>query len=302
MVSFAQYYKPATLFIFGDECCAKISDNLIHIFDLDCMKIAIPNLLSIAILVCGGLVKVPQIVNVWKRKSAFGISMFSLLFEILSLSLTAAYNYRMKYPFENYGECIFLFGQTSAIFLLATIFGTNNNEAENKQLLETPSASTGLNSADFNQKNNGEAQTKETESEDVNSNAPNKLKVLQLKKKGSTPRSLALSILISSVFILILAFLCQFLINGASDVQLSNLFKYCVPPLYLLSRIDQIYTIYREKATGTISPISSILIALGSLVRVFTTFIKVDDYLMLFIALLAFCLNALILVQIRIYS
>ncbi|TPP63722.1 Mannose-P-dolichol utilization defect 1 [Fasciola gigantica] len=60
-------------------------------------------------------VKVPQIIKILKAKSGAGLSVPSLLLELLTFTSSFAYSVAKQFPFSSYGESIFLAFQTFLI-------------------------------------------------------------------------------------------------------------------------------------------------------------------------------------------
>ena len=72
-------------------------------------------------------------------------------------------------------------------------------------------------------------------------------------------------------------------------------------PIMVVSRSVQIMTNYSNKSTGALAFATCMLQFAGSGARVFTTMAEVDDSLMLMSCVVAFGLNALIMLQFMLY-
>ncbi|XP_074658129.1 mannose-P-dolichol utilization defect 1 protein-like isoform X2 [Tubulanus polymorphus] len=94
-----------------------------NFFEVVCLKILLSKVLGYAIIVGSVLVKLPQIVKILSAKSGAGISMLSIIMELVAIASAAAYGWAMKYPFSAYGEGIFLMIQTTLIGFFVLIFG-----------------------------------------------------------------------------------------------------------------------------------------------------------------------------------
>ncbi|XP_064456433.1 mannose-P-dolichol utilization defect 1 protein-like isoform X2 [Ornithodoros turicata] len=87
-----------------------------------CLKIALSKTLGYGIIVGSTLVKVPQIVKLWKAQSAEGISLASVLLELGGITATTAYSFANRYPFSAWGEGLFLAFETALIAMLVLQF------------------------------------------------------------------------------------------------------------------------------------------------------------------------------------
>ncbi|KAL3190362.1 hypothetical protein MRX96_019386 [Rhipicephalus microplus] len=85
----------------------KCYDEIIvrHNFEnVGCLKLALSKCLGYGIIVGSTLVKVPQIVKIVQTQSSEGISVTSVLMELMGMTATAAYSYAQRYPFSSWGE------------------------------------------------------------------------------------------------------------------------------------------------------------------------------------------------------
>ncbi|KAH6937402.1 hypothetical protein HPB50_000049 [Hyalomma asiaticum] len=86
----------------------KCYDEIIvrHNFEnVDCLKLAFSKCLGYGIIVGSTLVKVPQIVKIVQTQSGEGISVTSVLMELIGMTATAAYSYAQRYPFRTIHNC-----------------------------------------------------------------------------------------------------------------------------------------------------------------------------------------------------
>jgi mannose-P-dolichol utilization defect protein 1 len=104
----------------SEKCAASILSYDFE--DIECVKLTISKLLSYAILLGAVFVKVPQIFNIVKAKSAKGISFSSILMETLSIIILLAYNVREKNPLSTFGELGFLTVQNIIIMMLILVY------------------------------------------------------------------------------------------------------------------------------------------------------------------------------------
>eukprot|EP00871_Galdieria_phlegrea_P002274 jgi/Galph1/3047/GphlegSOOS_G1747.1 len=84
-----------------------------------CLKAIITRVLSYCVVVFAGIIKIPQILAIVYVKSAFGISLTSLMVETFGYVYNLAYHYRERYPFSSYGDFILLAVQNLLILLLS---------------------------------------------------------------------------------------------------------------------------------------------------------------------------------------
>lgn len=285
----AQVFRDCIMLLFGKECGKKVLDSFLDGFEADCMTLFLSRALSYGILLGGLFVKVPQIIRILNQGTAFGIPIFALILEIISLSLSVAYNFRKMHPFELYGEGFFLLIQTILIAFLVFFLGTEEKPKNLKDLQTEKSTAINNSQADTQDSLDEKDKTTPTSTQDGS---------VVAKKKGIT----SWPFLMASLFVCLLAFLYQFLLNFTTIQELALLVKYWAVPLFILSRFNQIIASFTAKSTGALSPISCFLVAAGSLARVFTTFVGVNDPLLMFSTSLAAFLNTVILVQIGLYA
>jgi len=77
--------------------------------DIECLKVTFIKTLGYSIVVLATIAKVPQIINIIKAGSTYGLSMFSIFVESVGFVLTVGYSYHYGNPFATYGELVFLF-------------------------------------------------------------------------------------------------------------------------------------------------------------------------------------------------
>jgi mannose-P-dolichol utilization defect protein 1 len=88
--------------------------------------------------------------------------------------------------------------------------------------------------------------------------------------------------------------------NIVNDQMIDWLFSLTIP-IFILGRIPQIYSNFKNKSTGQLSLITIFMQVGGSAARVFTTLQEVNDLLMLSGYLVALFLNGILLLQILWY-
>ncbi|CAK7240661.1 MAG: hypothetical protein STHCBS139747_002107 [Sporothrix thermara] len=103
--------------LLGDTCYqALILD--VDETNVECIKLAVSKGLGVGIVGASAVVKVPQILNLVRSRSAAGVSFLSYLLETTSYLVSLAYNVRNGFPFSTYGETAFILVQNVVITLL----------------------------------------------------------------------------------------------------------------------------------------------------------------------------------------
>lgn len=100
-----------------------------NFFDVPCLKMTIIKLLGYAIVVGSSIVKLPQVIKIFKAKSGEGISLLGMTLELLAISTSWAYCVGYEFPFSSYGESVFLAIQTSLIAAMVLAFSGKSAHA-----------------------------------------------------------------------------------------------------------------------------------------------------------------------------
>lgn len=108
--------------LIGEQCYSSLVLD-IDVADADCLKLAVSKALGIGIVGASSIVKVPQIVNLVRSRSASGVSFLSYLLETTSYLISLAYNVRRGFPFSTYGETALILGQNVVITVLVLKYG-----------------------------------------------------------------------------------------------------------------------------------------------------------------------------------
>ncbi|XP_070537849.1 mannose-P-dolichol utilization defect 1 protein homolog isoform X2 [Ptychodera flava] len=82
-----------------------------------------------AIILGSVIVKLPQILKILGAKSGEGISIISVIFELVAISATWSYSVANGYPFTAWGESFFLAVQTCLIGAMCLHFGGSSGKA-----------------------------------------------------------------------------------------------------------------------------------------------------------------------------
>ncbi|XP_059126961.1 mannose-P-dolichol utilization defect 1 protein isoform X1 [Peromyscus eremicus] len=89
--------------------------DLLHV---PCLKILLSKGLGLGIVAGSLLVKLPQILKILGAKSAEGLSLQSVMLELVALTGTVVYSIANNFPFSSWGEALFLTLQTVTICFL----------------------------------------------------------------------------------------------------------------------------------------------------------------------------------------
>ncbi|XP_071460178.1 mannose-P-dolichol utilization defect 1 protein isoform X1 [Marmota flaviventris] len=89
--------------------------DLLHV---PCLKILLSKGLGLAIVAGSLLVKLPQVFKILRAKSAEGLSLQSVMLELVALTGTMVYSITNNFPFSSWGEALFLMLQTITICFL----------------------------------------------------------------------------------------------------------------------------------------------------------------------------------------
>uniref|UniRef100_A0A8C0Q754 Mannose-P-dolichol utilization defect 1 protein n=3 Tax=Canis lupus TaxID=9612 RepID=A0A8C0Q754_CANLF len=89
--------------------------DLLHV---PCLKILLSKSLGLGIVAGSLLVKLPQVFKILKAKSAEGLSLQSVMLELVALTGTMVYSITNNFPFSSWGEALFLLFQTVTICFL----------------------------------------------------------------------------------------------------------------------------------------------------------------------------------------
>lgn len=90
----------------------------------ECAPLLISKALGIGIVLGGAIVKLPQIYKIWNASSAAGLSLLSILLELVNNAIIIGYSTRaLGVSFNNYGEYVFIAVQNVAIIFLLFHYG-----------------------------------------------------------------------------------------------------------------------------------------------------------------------------------
>ncbi|XP_057356934.1 mannose-P-dolichol utilization defect 1 protein isoform X3 [Manis pentadactyla] len=93
--------------------------DLLHV---PCLKILLSKVLGLGIVAGSLLVKLPQVFKILGAQSAEGLSLQSVILELVALTGTMVYSITNNFPFSSWGEALFLMLQTVTICFLVLHF------------------------------------------------------------------------------------------------------------------------------------------------------------------------------------
>lgn len=253
--------------LIGDKCYSSLVLD-IDVADEACLKLAVSKALGVGIVAASSVVKVPQIINLARSRSASGVSFLSYLLETSSYLISLAYNVRNGFPFSTYGETALILGQNvvitvlvlnysgragfAALFVaalagaLGALFTEGILDAKTMGLLQAGAGTLG-----------------------VASKLP---QILAIWQEGGTGQLSAFTVSLTS--------------GKPGDATCGH-----IPRQHVLVRA--------QKANLTLGQVFNYL--LGSLARVFTTLQEVDDKLILYSFVAGFALNLVLALQMLYY-
>ncbi|XP_018326908.1 mannose-P-dolichol utilization defect 1 protein homolog [Agrilus planipennis] len=122
------YVKDIALLLFSPACYDQYFLEF-NFLDVNCFKATLSKCLGVGIILGSLLVKIPQILKILKNKSAQGISLFSVTFDLIAITIYMAYSCVNGFPFTSWGDTAFLALQTVAIGFLVLFFGGSPSKA-----------------------------------------------------------------------------------------------------------------------------------------------------------------------------
>jgi mannose-P-dolichol utilization defect 1 len=93
------------------------------------LRYLVSNCLSYAVVVGASILKVPQILKVWQSSRADGISLVSIIVELLSYVISTSWGMVQGLPFRDYGENFFITVQLLVLLLLVAMMQKKTKSA-----------------------------------------------------------------------------------------------------------------------------------------------------------------------------
>eukprot|EP01083_Nonionella_stella_P071234 191218_1 len=88
----------------------------------DCFKYTVSKCLGYGIIAGSFLLKVPQLINIYRSRSAKGVSSLTYAGETLCYLIGLFYNMRMAFPFSTYGENVALSIQNILVLVMMFVY------------------------------------------------------------------------------------------------------------------------------------------------------------------------------------
>eukprot|EP01083_Nonionella_stella_P280879 955734_1 len=88
----------------------------------DCFKYTVSKCLGYGIIAGSFLLKVPQLINIYRSQSAKGVSSLTYAGETLCYLIGLFYNMRMAFPFSTYGENVALSIQNILVLVMMFVY------------------------------------------------------------------------------------------------------------------------------------------------------------------------------------
>lgn len=90
--------------------------------DESCHWLALSKALSCAVIAGAAVGKLPQVVKIWRAKSALGVSALAVWLEVGATGVNVAYNVARRTPWSTFGEAFLIFGQLHLLIVVIACF------------------------------------------------------------------------------------------------------------------------------------------------------------------------------------
>lgn len=118
-------------YVFFREDCFDLYFNKFDFFsNKECLKITFSKGIGFALIAGSCILKLPQILKIFKAKSVEGISKYMFYTEILMLMHSSSYSMQAKIPFTVYGESVIILFQNYLIVLMFWVYAKEIGAAE----------------------------------------------------------------------------------------------------------------------------------------------------------------------------
>jgi len=117
-----ELYKNLVLQVISPECYEKYFYEM-NFFDGNCFKALLSKVLGCGIIAGSLGVKLPQILKIWKSKSAEGLNLFSIFLDLFAITFNLSYSFVKGFPFTAWGDVFFVAIQTAIIACLVLTYG-----------------------------------------------------------------------------------------------------------------------------------------------------------------------------------
>ncbi|EFA03633.1 mannose-P-dolichol utilization defect 1 protein homolog [Tribolium castaneum] len=123
-----EFIRQVLLLVFTPHC---YDNYFIHLnfFDGPCFSSTLSKCLGLGIIMGSLLVKLPQIIKIYKNKSGEGISLLSVTLDLTAITIYASYSFLKQFPFSAWGDAAFLAIQTVLVGVLVLHYGGSSSKA-----------------------------------------------------------------------------------------------------------------------------------------------------------------------------
>ncbi|XP_050433502.1 mannose-P-dolichol utilization defect 1 protein homolog [Adelges cooleyi] len=129
MNTFVQFFQKVSLLVLTPQCYQVFFTDL-DFFNGACLKSTLSKGLGLGIVGGSLLVKLPQVIKLWKNKSAKGISIMNVSMDLYAVTANVVYSYANKFPFSAWGDSLFILFQTLLIVMLVINYNVSRNAAK----------------------------------------------------------------------------------------------------------------------------------------------------------------------------
>jgi len=123
-----EYLRQTALLILTPHCFDEYFLNL-NFLDVPCFKASLSKCIGLGIILGSLLVKVPQILKIYKSKSGEGISISSVTLDLTAITIYMSYSFVKGFPFTAWGDTTFLAVQTLIVGIQVFYYGGRSGKA-----------------------------------------------------------------------------------------------------------------------------------------------------------------------------
>ena len=110
------------MLVFREDCFDLFFKQFDFFSNKECIAVTVSKGIGIAIIAGSAVLKLPQIIKIFKAKSVEGISKYMFYTEILMLINSSGYSMQAKIPFSVYGESVIILVQNFLIVLMFWVY------------------------------------------------------------------------------------------------------------------------------------------------------------------------------------
>lgn len=113
--------------LYPTKCCHDLLFD--YSIKSECFQTFLVKTLGYGIIAGSTLVKLPQILILLSARSGAGVSLFSVLLELIALTFTSSYSLANSFPLSAWGESLFLMCMTTLVAFLIITYDKSSNLA-----------------------------------------------------------------------------------------------------------------------------------------------------------------------------